>query len=403
MANIDGGNGLGIGERTPRLAELDAFRGGVILLMFVVNLSYDAAIPRWFGHAGWNEGRHGLWLADLVFPWFLFIVGVSIPFSMASGRGKGAGAGVRAWGALRRGAVLYGLGILIWVCKSAPDQYGKVGVAISWETLKHWDILPLLGLGSAVGVWLWLVPERWRVAGVWWFAVGVLAGKWWVMPDMTATVGLDRAAWMAGRTDVEHGLRGLGWWGTLVTQGLPACATVALGLLAGEALRVSRDRGRLWQAGVMLMGAGAMVTAAGLVWSVWMPMSKDFFTPSYVLASAGTGSVLLGLMVVVRRGMGEVAGRVWGATMRVPEVMGKNAIAVYVAAEVLWAVAWTRWRVVLPVGYEHGSAEMWSGMKAWLRAGIGGTAAAWVAIGVYAGVYVMLAEWLHRRRVYIKV
>jgi len=413
MANKQGespgveGAGVGVKSGDPgvavRLAELDAFRGAVILLMFVVNLSYDAAIPAWFGHAGWNGGKHGLWLADLVFPWFLFIVGVAIPFSMAGGRGRGVGTSARALGALRRGAVLYGLGVLIWVCKSAPDQLGKPGVAVSWETLKHWDILPLLGLGSVVGVWLWLLPERWRVWGAWWFAVAVQVGKWWVMPDMTGTAGQERGVWMAGRTDVEHSLRGLGWWGTLLTQGMPACATVALGLLAGEALRVSRDRGRLWQTGMMLMGAGVLLTSAGLVLSVGMPMSKDFFTPSYVLASAGTGSVLLGVMVVVRRGMGEVAKRGWGILMRVPEVMGKNAIALYVAAEVMWAVAWTRWRVVLPEGYSSGSAELWSAMKAWLKVGLGGTAGAWAAIAVYACAYAVMAVWLHRRKMYIKV
>ena len=58
---------------TPRLMSLDAFRGLVIVVMFLVNVAgMDPAFPAWFAHRGWADGHMGNGLADFVFPCFLF-------------------------------------------------------------------------------------------------------------------------------------------------------------------------------------------------------------------------------------------------------------------------------------------------------------------------------------------
>src|SRR5206468_3937629 len=70
-----------------RLTSLDAFRGLAILGMLLVNnAALDTATPSPLTHAPWNGGVH---FADLVYPWFLLIVGVAIPFSAAASRARG--------------------------------------------------------------------------------------------------------------------------------------------------------------------------------------------------------------------------------------------------------------------------------------------------------------------------
>ncbi|MEM7516545.1 MAG: DUF5009 domain-containing protein, partial [Planctomycetota bacterium] len=72
-----------------RWIALDAFRGFDILAMLLVNVSWDRnAFPSWMFHRGWAEGRQGVTFTDLVFPWFLFIAGVCVPFSLQRGRGR---------------------------------------------------------------------------------------------------------------------------------------------------------------------------------------------------------------------------------------------------------------------------------------------------------------------------
>ena len=252
-----------LGPAAPRLRSLDVVRGLVIVLMFVVNMSYDDAIPRWFGHAGWNDGRHGQWLADFVFPWFLLIVGAAVPFSMRSGRGQRSTPARRIAAAARRGVVIYLLGVLLHMARTAQGRGDTPGVPISLGSFAHWDILPLIALGYVVAVVLWHTPTWAR----WVFVVGVLVAKWWIMPDLTATVGLDRSAWMSSRTDLEHAIRGWGWWGTLLTQGLPAAATTVGGLIVGEWIwqaRTGSTRAPITTA----CGVCAVATVGAVVWAL---------------------------------------------------------------------------------------------------------------------------------------
>jgi predicted acyltransferase len=386
-----------LGTLAPRLRSLDAFRGMVIVLMFVVNMSYDPAIPKWFGHAGWNSGRHGQWLADYVFPWFLLIVGAAIPFSMTSGRGRAMSASHRIFAAFRRGLVIYLLGCLLHVARTSQGRGETPPIPISWGSLLHWDILPLIGLGYVVGVLVWHGP-RWA----WWgFVAAVLLGKWAIMPDLAATSGLDRAAWGAARTDPEASIRAWGWFGTMLTQGMPAAATVVGGMIVGEWLREDRRgvpgthyaRTAAGASIVVLLGA-IMLAAFGGV-----PFSKDFFTPTYVLLSLGTGGLLLVAAYAALDRKGWARHRPVLAITRFFEAFGVNAIAMYLVAEFTWTLVWTRWKLVAPGG---GMSDLWASYKAWLKTPLG-DAGAWAAIAGYVLIYFALAAWMRRRNIIVKV
>lgn len=410
---------------TPRLAALDAFRGLDIALMFFVNLSASAvAFPWWFGHGEAGGGPPQQALADFVFPWFLFIVGCAIPFSMASGRGRGLGTGAKLAAALRRALVIYALGVIIAMARTAK---GPTGTPITWANLLMWDIFPLIALGYLLATALHLT--RWWLEAA--FVVAVLLLKWWLLSapapaggTMPAAPGgasaaqpfaqsLDayiKSGWLlrdsGGMADLTRLPK---WLGELLTQGLPATACVVCGSLVGRVLRL-----QAWpparRAAALIVG-GAVASALALLWAAPglgnLPFSKNWFTPTFVLISVGTGAALLGLMYLVldvwrparwqwlllcaatllaaaasvtwSRAIGGAtnlheaaawwclgvpalllagwAGLDWvrGAAARaIPAraaffvVLGSNALFVYVVGELLWTMVWMHWRVMAP-------------------------------------------------------
>ena len=417
-----------------RLLSLDAFRGLVIVIMFLVNVAgTDPAFPKWFPHRGWNSGHMGNGLADFVFPWFLFIVGVAIPLSMTSGRGRDLPAWRKLLAALRRGATIYLLGTLIWCAFIAykPTEPGAAWAGpIDWKVLLHWDILPLCGFGYFLAAVLYLVPGRVasvavRVAMV----LAVLTFKWWALKGSTPP---EYASWiecLEKKASLQDSIKSqLGWWGVLLTQGMAASAVVVLGSLAGDVLvsgrKASVESPRAFAAEfeapasgpaassplsetlrrpcLALVIAGAVVCALGLAWHfAGFLSSKDYFTSSYVLITAGSACAVLGAMVYI-------VDCVNLTTFTFLRVFGSNALAVYVAAEFLWKTVMTRWEVVLPTpAFEPGSsAWLITAWKAWIINGPlphGPKLGPWVHVATYTLAYWCLCLWMYRRNLFLRV
>ncbi len=492
--------------------------------MFFVNLSgNDLAFPHWFEHAGWNKGNHGQFLADFVFPWFLFIVGCAIPFSMTSGRGCALSPAQRILAAAKRGLIIYLLGILIWIAKSANDGVTwtaagfapKPGTAITWSTFLHWDILPLIALGYFLAVCVYHIPTprrdaaeqrgsgaaKWLTARwPWWLFVAlVLIGKWLILPDLAATVGLPPNTFPTPRTDANHALRTMSmlggpldnFLGTAITQGLPAAATVVLGMLAGDWLRRATPaptvtpapsdaevrRARI-RAALALLTSGVIATVFAMGWASpalgRSPISKDFFSPTYVLISAGSGAIVLSVFYLL---LDALAIKRWQwlalsvlctiaflgfalaftpiasasdpqhiariattialvtlaiilsiastlafardrnapATAPFLTIYGSNAIAIYLAAELVWTLFWTHFRVATPsAGAQHAftALSLWwaaavqslltpftSSDPARLAQGLG----AWLTTATLIALYFALAHTLWRKQLFLKV
>lgn len=374
-----------------RLLSLDAFRGLDIMLMFLVNVAgRDPAFPAWFAHRGYNEGRHGNGLADFVFPWFLFIVGCAIPLSMSSGRGKGKPFWAKALAAFRRALVIYLLGSLMWAATIAyrPDNpdarwNGPVDASI----FLHWDILPLIAFGYLVAVLASALPRGAR-AGI---VAAILAFKWLSLTQL-AHPDAGTVVWTNTQSFDQHIKAQLGWWGVLITQGLPAAATVMLGALAADELR--REDREPRQRSLRLVLGGLAMTLLSYAWHrADMPYSKDFLTSSYVLLMAGTGAAALGAIHYI------IDVKQW-TTMAFARVMGLNALAMYVLAEFLWKVAMVRWQLVTPDG---GSSMLIASAKAWLQHWTTPTLGSWLLVTGYIVFYWCIALRLHQAKIYIKV
>jgi predicted acyltransferase len=439
------------GAGRERLVSLDAMRGFVIAAMLLVNATWgeDAwgeGLGGWLAgqlaHVPWNAPAQGATLTDLVFPWFLFIMGAAVPLSMRSGRGRGRSGVTRVLIALRRGAILYLLGVLLTHAGSWTER------PMAWTDLLSWNILQLIGVSYVVATAVSLAP-RWA----WWAFVGVvLAAKTVVM------VGLDpewvRGALEAGSSPLaarnpeaptgagtfthfddvkrllarEHvapiGLASsldrsaLGWLG-MAQQWLPAAAIAVLGALAADRLldertpraRRARDLalgGAL--ATLLAFGLQAGYDAAGGGWlgPLTIPFSKWFFSPAYCLLAAGTGALLLAacFWTIDVRGIRRLA-EPW-------RTYGVNALALYVGAELTWKLAISRWTMPTPDG---GSSAIPGAVNAWVGAALPdgtlvplpGGGLFWSAIAGVSFAVLWLAgwwlvcRWLDRRGIYLRV
>lgn len=230
-------------------------------------------------HADW----HGWTPTDVVFPFFLFIVGVAIPLALGprvEQSTRGAVARV-----LRRSAVIFALGIVL---NGFPW--------FEWAALRIPGVLQRIAL-CYLGAALLFVATGWRAQAL--VAAGLLVGYWGVMtlvpvpgygagdlsPAGSLAAYLDRAIlgphiWQAARVYDPEG----------ILSTAPAAATVLLGMLAGHWLRSGRPPGVL-TAGLALGGIVAGVL--GQIWSVWFPVNKALWTSSYALLMAGLASLAL--------------------------------------------------------------------------------------------------------------
>ena len=297
--------------RPDRLDSLDAFRGLTIAGMILVNNpgSWSDLYPP-LAHAEW----HGWTPTDLVFPFFLFIVGVAMTFSLSARREKEVGLRPLIGRAVRRSAIIFALGLLL---NAFPDfRLGELRVA---------GVLQRIAVVYLAASLLVLRLSRRALA---WTTAGILAGYWAALelipvPGHGAGVLTPEgnlAAWVDGWL-----LPGRMYQETWDPEGLlstlPALATTLLGVFTGEWIRSGRPRAEI-ASGMFATGWGAIL--AGLAWDLAFPINKNIWTSSYVLFTAG--AALEGLACCYW--LIDVRGRRRWAMPAI--VLGVNPLALYV-------------------------------------------------------------------------
>ncbi|WP_168204987.1 DUF5009 domain-containing protein [Bythopirellula goksoeyrii] len=404
------------GKTHERMLSLDAFRGFVIGSMLLVNMTWNESVfPQQFFHVPWNDPQQGATFADLVFPWFLFIAGASIPFSIASRRRRGISHTGIVVSAAKRAVTLYLLGVLLTVAGSAYTQ------PLSWNNLLQWNILQLIGAAYFIAVCIWCLPSCWRIG----FVVLILAIRWITMmvPSWEAASAL---AETRAPTDAPMGphtwahfdaLRQIysfehlkpSYWKTFFSwfgasqEYLPGAAIAVLGGLTSSFLatnRTFRGASRVVLTGSTIVLVSFLLqydyvpTGGGILGDFTIPFSKWFFSPAYCLLAAGTAMLLfVGFFVVIDLYHWTTAWwlRVWGM----------NALALYVAAEVTFKMVLTKWLVRLPDGESDSLA---AGFLAWTEHATGSAAVAgWSFVLSWLAIWWLACWWFYRRGIFIRV
>jgi len=316
-----------VGARLPlpasRLMSLDLFRGATIAAMILVNNAGDEPNSYWpLKHAEWN----GWTPTDLVFPFFLFIVGVAMAFSFSSRLKRGESRRELLGHVLWRGLALFALGIFL---NGFPNQYHLA----SWRVYGVLQRIAICYVISAI-LALWADWRGWILT-----IIGCLVGYWILMrfvpvpgfgvpthdiplldPDRNLAAWLDRQL-LAGH--LYEGTRDPE--GVLST--IPAIATSLLGMLTGHWLRSPRSA----QSKALGMASfGLLGVVVGTVFNLGFPINKKLWTSSYVVFTAGLALLCLALCYWI------VDVKQWRGLWNKPFlVFGMNAIAAYVFAETI--------------------------------------------------------------------
>ncbi|WP_411833663.1 acyltransferase family protein [Pseudoxanthomonas mexicana] len=357
-----------IADPPARLASVDALRGITVAAMLLVNNPGDwGHVYAPLLHAPW----HGCTPTDLIFPFFLFIVGVSIALAVLPRAEAGAARGALLRAVLVRGAKIAGIGLLLHA------------LAWWWLDLAHyrpWGVLQRIGLCFAAAGALAL-HARPRAQAV---LIAVLLLGYGAL----LATGGGYAPWdnLASRLDTAllgphlyqfdpSTGRGQDPEGLLGT--LPALATTLIGVRAGDWLRTGRAR--------RLLPAAALALAGGALWSLWMPLNKSLWTSSYVLWTAGWALLALWLAHAL------IDRRRWPALGR---RFGVNAIAAYAGSAVMvYALAGLGWTQPL---YQAAFAG-------WMAPRFGPYLPSLAYALAFVALWWAIVGWLDRRRCYLKV
>jgi predicted acyltransferase len=308
-----------------RLVSLDVFRGITIAAMTLVNSpgTWAAVYPPLL-HAEWN----GATPTDWIFPFFLFIVGVSIAAALGKVRGAATARPVY-FKIVRRAAVLFGLGLFLEVF-----PFYNIWTA-SWfepSEVRIMGILQRIAICYAIAASIYL-HTRWKAQAA--IIAAILLGYWALMtlitpPGCDAATFIDTTCNLAGY--VDHAILGQGHIrdqskvvdpeGLLST--LPAIGTTLLGVLAGQWIKTDRDKKV-----IVMLAAGCGSSLVGWIWSFWFPLNKTLWTSSYVLYMAGLATIFLGAFYWLI----DMKGYKKWATPFV--ILGTNAIALYVGSSLL--------------------------------------------------------------------
>ncbi|WP_240907030.1 acyltransferase family protein [Paludisphaera rhizosphaerae] len=389
--------------KTARLDSIDAYRGLVMFLMMAEALRLGAMAKNFPESKVWKflaeQQSHVEWVGcvvhDMIQPSFSFLVGVALPFSIASRAAKGQSKRQMTLHALWRGLVLVLLGVFL-------RSVGKPQTNWTFE-----DTLSQIGLGYPILFWLGWQSRRVQGGAL----AAILLGYWLLFAAYPAP-GTDfdfpahgvAADWphhptgFAAHWDknsnpawaFDHWFLNLfprekafeynrGGYATL--SFIPTLATMLLGLLAGQALREQRPSwntvGRLVLAGVVATAAGWGLGAVGAC-----PVVKRIWTPSWTLYSGGLCFLILAGFYTV---MDILGWKGWAFPLR---VIGMNSIAAYVLAHLVENFITEAFRT-------HLGSDVFQAFGAPYEPFVRG-------VGILSILWLILF-WMYRRQLFLKV
>jgi predicted acyltransferase len=325
---------------TGRLLSIDALRG---FDMFWI-VGGEEIIHAWAKWSTWphkdrvaEQWHHVEWegfrFYDLIFPLFLFLVGVVLPFSIGKMREKGAPARSIYGRVLRRTLLLFALGLI---------YYGFM--KFDFENTRYVGVLQRIAVCYGIAAVIMLLTRVWQQVLI---TLAIIVGYWALLayvpsPESGKPGDFSKETNLSGYID-RHYLPGKifkSYYGYGDNEGLlstiPAVATAMLGVLAGHWLRSNQRR---YAKALGLLVAGAVCLAGGYVWGGcdWggriptlpqqyqFPIIKNIWTSSFVLVAGGWSLLLLGLFYWI---IDVLEFRAWAFFFA---VIGANAILIYVA------------------------------------------------------------------------
>ncbi|MBQ5887881.1 MAG: DUF5009 domain-containing protein [Bacteroidaceae bacterium] len=315
-------------EKNGRLLSLDVLRGfdmsfimgGEVVLICLASLFPSLKfLGEHMGHSSWD----GFTFYDLIFPLFLFLAGISFPFSMAKQLSAGKSKGSVSLKVLKRGLMLVLLGIV----------YNGL-LQFDFDTLRYASVLGRIGLAwmFASLLYIWL-KRKWLVL----LSAVILLGYWALLGLAVAPDAPDGASSFSMEGSIVGYLDRCLLPGTLhneihdpegILSTLPAIVTALLGIFTGEFVRSKRISNGYNKVAAML-GVAIVLLAVGYLWDMVFPINKNLWSSSFVCCAAGWSLMLFALFYLV---IDVIGWRKWAFPFR---IIGMNSITIYLAQEFL--------------------------------------------------------------------
>lgn len=383
--------------RKGRMLSLDVMRGITIAAMIMVNnpgtWSHVYAPLR---HAEWN----GLTPTDLVFPFFMFIMGISSYMSLRKYGFHLSKASV--WKVLRRTVLIFLIGLaLAWFglfLNGIASEATLAEAVFSFDRIRILGVLPRLALAYGIAAIIALACGGRRLAPVTigllvLYAIILIVGNGWEFSENNILVIVDRTVLGVAHmyTDYVGGVSMKfdpeGLLGTL-----PSVAHVLIGFMAGKMIMETKDNSAR---SLMLFILGTCLTFAGFLLAYGMPVNKKIWSPTFVLVTCGLASLLMGLLTYVI----DVKERSrWCGFF---EVFGVNPLALYVLAAILSILSG-----FIRVPFAEGSPSVYSWIFQGLIVPVCGECiylASLIYALLFVGVVWLAGLVLYRHKIYIKI
>lgn len=383
-----------------RLLALDGLRGLTVFLMLLVNnLALQDATPDQLMHAPFG----GVTLADLVFPWFLFCMGAAIPYAASSFDKQKLSLWRRLARIFRRTSLIFLLGLFLTSALARTPVFAL-------------GVLQLIALAYCLAALFYLISPR--PAFLLAVAAGLLVGYWAAIrfvPIPGAGPGIfeeDRNLLLhLNKTYLEPlGLRGL-------LSTIPTAALALLGAIVAQMLKTGGKNPRegerptpsaeapdprspgFWQFLVahrplpQLLLLGGAMTLLGYLWSLNVPFSKTFWTPPYILFSAGLATLLIGVFYVLF----DLGRWKWLAFPFL--VFGSNALLAYILPILFKVWVLQGWTVSLN-GARVSLQQAWLN---WHVAQSGVVVGGWTYTLLYILAWWLVFWWFYARKIFFRV
>ena len=293
---------------------LDAFRGLTVILMIIVNLqgNGDAAYSA-LKHAEW----HGLTFADLVFPWFLFIVGLSVPLALDR-----AGSGSPWCAVLRRALVLFMLGVILaWLIRP-----------VEFDQIRWMGVLQRIGIVYLACAAVVLARPGWMLAAVL-AAMILIVHSWLVFAPVDGINSLSVGQGLNASLDQDYlpgRLLRKTWDPEGVLSTLPAIASGMLGVAAMRWKQLASKLSPIMP--IILSFIGLFFALSGMLLSGHIPVNKQLWTASFVLLTSGLALIFWHILQKLWVRIGHHALARWAI------LLGQTALTLYVIHMLLLAV-----------------------------------------------------------------
>jgi predicted acyltransferase len=359
-------------NNSKRLISLDAFRGFTIAAMILVNFPAKWGVQYDFvRHAKWN----GITPADFIFPFFIFIVGVSIALSYTKQINRGVSKSFMFRKIAIRSLKIFTVGMLLRLLPNfdlgnieLPGVLQRIAfvffISASLFLVSNWRQQAIIGIGILIlySIAMQLLP----VPGI---GPGVLEP------------GRNLAAWIDRLVIPASLLNKKGFDSDGLFSSFPAVSTCIAGMLTGHLLL---HEGSYNKKLVVLLVVGVVFILAGKLWDLSFPINKKLWTSSFVLYTAGWAAVVFAISIWVADVLG------FHKWAKPGIIFGSNAISIYVLADVFQTI------------FLHTSLQSFV-YESLLEANVYPKAASlmWALFSVF--VCYVAAMFLYRKKIFVKL